>query len=178
MRIRAGALLSVVLLLAFGLGAVSPASAGASASLVDVSCPLGTQTSTYHPGLTYTSRETSFTASGSLAPCVSPTHPDIVGADFTGHGHGIASCTAADFEDHSLYHWNTGQTSRVEGRLTINLKPNGQTVLVRVGEVTSGLFDGATVVQTKVLPSLNLLDCFTSDGLEYVSGPVSLTIVL
>lgn len=81
-----------------------------------------------------------------------PHRPDIVRADFTGHGHGTASCTAADFEDHSLYHWNTGRTSRVEGRLTINLKPTGQSVLVRVGEVTSGLFHGATVTQTRCCP--------------------------
>lgn len=114
-RLRSGVLFPAVLMLALGVAGVSPASASASSSPVDVSCPLGAQTSTYHPGLTYTPRETSFTASGSLASCVSPTHPEIVGADFSAHGHGVASCTAADFEDHSLYHWNTGQTSRVEG---------------------------------------------------------------
>lgn len=173
-------LLPAGLLLTLGIAGVSPASAStdASSSLVDVSCPLGTQTSTYHPGLTYTPQQTTFTASGSLAPCVSPTHPEIVGADFTSSGHGVASCTAADFEDTATYRWNTGQSSKVEGRVTINLKPNGQTVLVRIGEVTGGLFKGATVTQTKVLPALNLLDCATDDGLEYVSGPVNLTVVL
>lgn len=103
--------------------------------------------------------QTTFTATGSLAPCVSPTHPEIVGADFTSSGHGVASCTTADFEDTATYRWNTGQSSKVEGRVTINLKPNGQTVLVRIGEVTGGLFKGATVTQTKVLPALT---CWTA----------------
>ncbi|MGW0931903.1 hypothetical protein [Streptomyces sp. NPDC002644] len=168
----------MVLTTVVGVMGAAPASAAGASSLVDVTCPLGTQISTYQPGLTYTPRRTTFTAEGSLAPCVSLSHPEIVGAEFTAVGQGEASCTGADFSDVSIYRWNTGQTSRVEGRLTINLKPSGQTVLVRVGEVTSGLFEGATVTQTKVLPALNLLDCLTADGLQNDSGALSLTVAL
>ncbi|MGW0931445.1 hypothetical protein [Streptomyces sp. NPDC002644] len=44
--------------------------------------------------------------------------------------------------------------------------------------MTSGLFEGATVTQTKVLPVLNLLDCLTADGLQNDSGVLSLTVAL
>ncbi|MCK2218204.1 hypothetical protein MF672_031095 [Actinomadura sp. ATCC 31491] len=165
-------------LLVAGLLAPVTAAPSAHAAVVDVTCPTGTQYSTYDPGLTYTARTTTFTAQGSLAPCVSSSHPQIVGATFTAAGTGTASCTTASFADRSVYTWNTGQQSVVEGTLAINIKPDGQTVLVRVGTVVGGLFEGATVVQTKVLPALDLLACLTPQGLTSDSGALSLTVTL
>ncbi|WP_329203335.1 MULTISPECIES: hypothetical protein [unclassified Streptomyces] len=42
--------------------------------------------------------------------------------------------------------------------------------------VSSGLFTGATVVQTKVLANTDLTACATAQGLASVGGPVTLTV--
>ncbi|XVS67645.1 hypothetical protein ACQPYE_16800 [Actinosynnema sp. CA-299493] len=41
--------------------------------------------------------------------------------------------------------------------------------------VVGGLFQGATVVQTKVLPAADLTACLTPQGLTNVSGTVTVT---
>ncbi|UJW31003.1 hypothetical protein L3Q67_38380 [Saccharothrix sp. AJ9571] len=60
----------------------------------------------------------------------------------------------------------------------MNLKPGGTTVLVLTGTVTAGLFNGATVVQTKVLPVTSLTACLTPEGITSSSGTASFTAVL
>lgn len=159
----------------FGVTALAP-TPSASAAVLDVTCPLGTQIGTYSPGLTFASQPVTFTANGSLATCVSVTHPEIKGASFTSTGTGTASCLSGSVSNTTTYRWNTGQTSTVKGSLAVNLKPNGTTVLVLIGTVTSGLFKGATAAQTKVLANTDLLACATPEGLKTVSGPVSLTV--
>ncbi|MFI6504421.1 hypothetical protein [Nonomuraea typhae] len=141
-------------------------------------CPTGSQVGTYSPGLTLTPRPVSFTAHGTLATCVSPSHPQLRGASFTSTGMGTASCVAGSVSNTTVYRWNTGQSSTVKGSLAVNAKPNGTTVLVLIGTVTSGLFQGATVTQTKVLANTELAACATAEGLKTVSGPVSLTVAL
>lgn len=143
--------------------------------MLDISCPLGTQVGTYSPGLTLLPREVGFTATGTLASCVSPAHPEITGGNFASSGRGSLSCLTGSTSNTTVYHWNTGQNSTVVGDFAVNLKPGGTTVLVLVGTVTAGLFEGATVAQTKVMPATNLPDCLTPQGLTSVSGPVSLT---
>ena len=51
-------------------------------------------------------------------------------------------------------------------------------MLVLTGTVVDGLFQGATVVQTKVLPATDLAACLTPQGLTSVSGTVTFTAVL
>ncbi|MBB5957258.1 hypothetical protein FHS29_003851 [Saccharothrix tamanrassetensis] len=152
--------------------------ASASASVVDVNCALGTQVGTYSPGMTLLPRQIDFNATGTLGGCLSPSHPDITGATFTSQVSGTFSCLAGSTTNTSTYHWNTGHSSTVQGGFEVNLKPGGTTVLVLTGTVVAGLFQGATVVQTKVLPATDLTACLTPQGLTSVSGTVTFTAVL
>jgi hypothetical protein len=178
MRLRSMVVAAVAGILAAGT-AMSPAVAAPAASaVVDVSCPLGTQVGSYSPGMTLLPRQIEFTATGTLGACVSPSHPEITGATFTSLVVGTFSCLSGSTTNVSTYHWNNGQSSVVHGGFEVNLKPGGTTVLVLTGTVTEGLFQGATVVQTKVLPATDLLACLTPEGLTSVSGTASFTAVL
>ncbi|MFD1146521.1 hypothetical protein [Saccharothrix hoggarensis] len=150
----------------------------ASASVVEVNCGLGTQVGTYSPGMTLLPRQIDFKATGTLGGCVSPSHPEITGATFTALVSGTFSCLAGSTTHTSTYHWNTGHSSTVRGGFEVNLKPGGTTVLVLTGTVVDGLFQGATVVQTKVLPATDLTACLTPQGLTSVSGTVTFTAIL
>ncbi|MEU4807029.1 hypothetical protein [Actinosynnema sp. NPDC023587] len=161
-----------------GATALSPVPASASSSVVDVNCALGTQVGTYSPGMTLLPRHIDFQATGTLGGCLSPGHPDITGATFTSLVSGTFSCLAGSTTNTSTYHWNTGHSSTVQGGFEVNLKPGGTTVLVLTGTVIDGLFQGATVVQTKVLPATDLTACLTPQGLTSVSGTVTFTAVL
>ncbi|MGX7829876.1 hypothetical protein ACTG9Q_32870 [Actinokineospora sp. 24-640] len=57
-------------------------------------------------------------------------------------------------------------------------KLGGTTVLVLTGTVIDGLFQGVTVVQTKVLPATDLTARLTPQGLTSVSGTVTFTAAL
>ncbi|GAA0463610.1 hypothetical protein [Streptomyces olivaceiscleroticus] len=165
------------------LGVLGPVSAAgarpvSAAAPAGISCPVGSQVGTYTPGLTYEPREVAFQASGNVSGCVGLSGNGISGASFSATGHGTASCLAGSVSNTATYHWSNGQTSTVTGTGAINLKPNGVTVLVLTGTVTSGLFTGATVVQTKVLLNSDLTACASPGGLTSVGGPISLTVAL
>ncbi|MEV0175776.1 hypothetical protein AB0I00_32265 [Streptomyces sp. NPDC050803] len=173
-RLRDAALVTLGVL----LGALVPVSTASAADPVDISCPVGSQVGTYAPGLTYEPRQVSFTASGNVSGCVDLSGNGIAGASFTASGSGTASCLAGGVSNRTTYHWSNGQTSTVAGTAAINVKPNGVTVLVLTGTVESGLFTGATVVQTKVLLNTDLTACLTPEGLTSVGGPITLTVAL
>lgn len=165
------------------LGALGPVSAAgaqpaAAAPAGGVSCPVGSQVGTYSPGLTYEARHVAFQASGTVSGCVDLSGNRITGASFTAAGQGTASCASGSVSNTTTYRWSNGRTSTVTGTAAINLKPNGVTVLVLTGTVKSGLFTGATVVQTKTLLNSDLTACLTPQGLTSVGGPVSLTVAL
>lgn len=176
MGLRSLVVAAVAGILAAAVVGVSPASA--APAVVDVNCPLGTQVGSYSPGMTLLPRQIEFTATGTLGGCVSPSHPEITGATFTALVVGTFSCLSGSTSNLSTYHWNNGQSSVVEGGFEVNLKPGGTTVLILTGTVVEGLFEGATVIQTKVLPATDLLACLTPEGLTSVSGTASFTALL
>ncbi|MFI8992616.1 hypothetical protein [Streptomyces sp. NPDC053542] len=162
------------------LGPVSVAGArpASAAAVVDISCPVGSQVGTYTPGLTYEPRDVAFRTSGNVSGCVDLSGSGISGASFSAVGQGRANCLAGSLSNTSTYRWNNGQTSTVRGTVTIGLRPNGVRVMVLTGTVESGLFTGATVVQTKVLLNSDLTACLSPEGLTSVGGPISLTVAL
>ncbi|WP_405657914.1 hypothetical protein OG379_00140 [Streptomyces sp. NBC_01166] len=50
-------------------------------------------------------------------------------------------------------------------------------MLVLTGEVTSGDYTGATVIETVVLASTDLTACLSPAGLTSVSGPFTVSLV-
>jgi hypothetical protein len=150
----------------------------AGADAVSITCLLGSQTTTYDPGLTFQTRPTSFSVKGTLDGCVSPTNPQVVRGTFSGKGSGSFSCLAASAPLTTVIEWNTGQQTTVLIDLTVNAKPNGTTVLVSAGRVISGLFRGGLYTSPKVLPNTDLVGCATPQGVPAASGAVVVTIGL
>lgn len=141
-----------------------------------VSCPLGTEAVTFQPGLTYTPKPTNVHIEGTMGPCSSLSNPLISSATFTVNGSGTASCLAAQFDSTMVVDWNDGPNSVIRYNITINAKPNGESVFISEGEVVSGQFAGAQVVRTTADVTLEVTKCLTEDGLEHASGPVTLTL--
>jgi hypothetical protein len=73
--------------------------------------------------------------------------------------------------------WNSGPNSVIRYTLTVNIKPDGETVFVSVGQVVSGQFAGATVVRATAEATLDVTGCRTSDGVRHASGPAALALV-
>ncbi|MCK2218205.1 hypothetical protein MF672_031100 [Actinomadura sp. ATCC 31491] len=141
-----------------------------------VACPLGTQTVTWSPGLTYVPQPTSLHIEGILASCVSATDPALNNATFVINGSGTGSCLTSSFPNATMVvDWNDGPDSVITYDLTVNIKPAGETVFVSVGQVDSGQFAGGDVVRTTAEVTLDLAACLTT-GLNSSSGPTSLTV--
>ncbi|MFI2780711.1 hypothetical protein [Streptomyces sp. ALB3] len=175
MRRRLVALITLGLL-GGGMVAASPATAQPSV-LNLLTCPLGTQSTTYSPGLTYTTRPTSYVSEGVVTGCVDLSGHGITSATYTGIGSGTAGCLESSLTNTMSVNWSNGQSSTVTGTGTIQLKPNGTSVVVHSGQVTSGAFNGSGVTLTLVLTSLDLLGCLTPEGLTNTGGPVTLTVL-
>lgn len=156
---------------------VADAPPATALDLLGITC-LGSQTTTYEPGLTFQERPTTFTVTGTLSSCSSPTNPQIVSGTFSSKGEGSFSCVTGSAVLTSVIKWNTGQSTTVQIGFNLNAKPNGTTVLVSLGQVADGLFRGGVYLAPKVLTSPNLLGCATPEGMLTASGPVSVTIGL
>jgi hypothetical protein len=135
----------------------------------------GEQFQQYNPGLTITPRITSFSATTSLSTCLS-TSPGILSGGFSITGSGVISCTAGSVLSQLTLTWNTGEMSVIQLVSPLDLKPDGETVVVSQGSVLSGKFKGATVTEVLTLVSTEVTACFSSAGLVQSSGPVVLTI--
>ncbi|MFF6824784.1 hypothetical protein [Streptomyces longwoodensis] len=157
------------------------AQASVAAEDVDlVSCPLGVQSTTYTPGLTFTTPapDVTVSSSGTLGACAS-TDLDHTAATYQFKGSGNLNCLGGNSTGTGKITWaDPGTTpSRFTFVASIALRPDGTTVLVATGPVISGDYTGHTVVHTVVITSLDLLACATPGGLTLTSGPFSTTIV-
>ena len=144
--------------------------------VLDIVC-LGSQTSRYSPGLTFTSREVTTTATGVMSGCVSPTHPQLHSGTVVPYtGTSEQSCLLSNARFTKTVLWNTGHFSTYSARAVVNLKPDGTSVIVATGEVISGLFMGARIEQVSALPNTALTACLSDPGATEVLGPVIFTI--
>jgi len=146
----------------------------ASAAPSSTECQ-GNQFQTYNPGLTIFPRPTTFSADTDLSVCTSTADPNIASGRFHIEGGGVISCTAGSVISTLTLTWNTEEQSVIELVSPLDLKPDGETVVVSEGSVTSGKFAGATVTETLTLTSTQVAACFRR-GLKQSSGPVVLTI--
>jgi hypothetical protein len=171
-RWRMLAPLFVALLAALALSPAAPAHS--AVTLVD--CTAGTEMSTFNPPLTFVTQPTTVHVDGTLGPCVSTTNPNINSATITINGSGTADCLLASFNSTYVAHWNNGPNSVIRYTTTINIKPDGETVFVALGQVVSGQFEGAEVVRTTVEATVDVLACLTT-GVRTISGPTTLTLI-
>jgi hypothetical protein len=162
----------VALVAAVVVGPAAPAHS--AVTLVD--CTAGTETSTFNPPLTFVTQPTTVHVDGTLGPCVSTTNPNINSATISINGSGTADCLLATFNSTYVAHWNDGPNSVIRYTTTINIKPDGETVFVALGQVVSGQFEGAEVVRTTVEATVDALACLTT-GVRTISGPTTLTLI-
>lgn len=162
----AATLLAVASLVGVGAG---PARAAAS----DVSCPAGTQTVTYNPGLTLQARPTQLSITRSLGTCVSSDPTVTTGTNTASPVLTLSCLTATSASSTTLtVTWSNGKSSAIFLNFEVN-NMGGQTVATGTGSVTSGLFEGDSAVVVNTTETLNTLDC-VGDGITRVSGTFTL----
>jgi hypothetical protein len=147
----------------------------AHAGVLDATCT-GTNTTNYSPGLANTPR--TVTVQGTITmTCLRvvglPLHGTI-----TGGGTGTLNCALLQTPSSgsSTIAWTMlgapHATSTYTYTSTVSPGASGTTVLILTGTITSGLFQGDTLVMTTVYANLDLLACSTPSGLTSRSGPV------
>jgi hypothetical protein len=179
LRTRAAAV-GVAGLLALATTTALSATPAAAADDGVVSCPLGTQSSTYSPGLTYATPppEVDVEVSGTLGLCVS-TDLNHTAGTYEFEGSGDLNCLAGSSAGIGRITWaNPGTTpSRFLQSYSIALRPNGTTVLLSSGPIISGDYEGRTILIQIVLTSTDLLACATPQGMTNTAGPFLVTIL-
>ena len=142
----------------------------AGAAVVDAACT-SQGMMTFSPGLTLTARPTTFTGSGSFAPCVST---QVVRGDFTATGGGTLSCLGGGVQGTFLINWVTtsGGTARSTVQLLVvpAIGPTGGLSLALEGTVTEGLFQGDAYRSTFAAVGMNYLACLSPRGAQSAFG--------
>ncbi|MBB5866843.1 hypothetical protein F4553_000222 [Allocatelliglobosispora scoriae] len=146
----------------------------AAADTVDLSCT-GTQSASYSPGLTLTSRTVTASGSGSFS-CPVSADPTLTGGAFTISPFtytgtcGLTANSNATF----TYAWNNGRTSTVQVNVYV-YSTLGVVVATSVGPVIAGEFLGDTFAFTWTAMSPSPADCLTATGVTQYAGPITLT---
>ncbi|NTX50169.1 hypothetical protein [Myxococcus sp. CA039A] len=144
-----------------------------------VSCPIGTSQTQYSPPLKRTPQDVTISTANQWSNCISL---------FGGVTSGVSSSlfVRQDYSCDTLVGilpvtsqvtWNTGETSTFR-QTQVSTNVQGATlVILQIGTVLSGKFEGATLVRTTTLLASDLAACDSDTGLASISGPVTLTIL-
>ena len=161
-------------LLGAPLTAAFPAAPAAAASPTAVLLCQGTETVSYSPALTYTSKLTDVSGTEDLDDCPI----GGVTAGFASGGYqGTLSCTSLRLltVSSSTYTWNSGQKSVVTYTTTaIERLLDGSVLVTEQGTVTSGFDQGRAAAYQIILPQLDPTACLGS-GVGQLAGPEVLT---
>ncbi|MGW4806892.1 hypothetical protein [Kitasatospora sp. NPDC004272] len=147
----------------------------AHAAPLDATCT-GTDTTTYTPGLTNTPQ--SVTVSGTIhLTCLSLSHPAITAGTISGGGT-APNLTCAVLEQpssgSSTVAWNDGTHSAYTYSTALGPGAAGTQLLTLTGTVTSGTFNGDSLVITVVFANADLTACDSPGGLTSRTGPATL----
>jgi hypothetical protein len=160
-----GTLLAAVCLLLVGaLVTASPAGASAkgSSGLLDVTCtPPSSAVSSYSPPLSNTPQISQSTISYQFGPCLSLSQPNVTsGSSVVTNPPRQRTCLdlLAGGSMTIVITWNTGQTSTVSANFNTNVVGAVLEVVI-TGTVTSGLFQGDTVLLDQTGPATQVLQC-------------------
>ncbi|MFH8508200.1 hypothetical protein [Streptomyces flaveolus] len=141
----------------------SPATASAGAAgLLDVTCtPPSSAVAQYNPPLTNTPQTSQSTVSYQFGPCVSLSQPNVTsGSAMVTNPPRQRTCLdlLAGGSMTIVITWNTGQTSTVSANFNTNVVGALLEVVI-TGTVTSGLFQGDTVLLDQTGPATQVLQC-------------------
>ncbi|RYZ36640.1 MAG: hypothetical protein EOO71_31070 [Myxococcaceae bacterium] len=157
-----------------GLMGLFAATGAQALELVAVTCATGTSVGSFTPGVTNTPRQVTSRGKGLFGPCLG-TQPGIVYGEFSYTGTGSVSCLTNNSTGRFSVTWNDGTTSTVGSASIITVRPN--VVISEVsGVITSGRFQGATIVHTVTLAQTDLSKC-SGTGFTDVAGPGTLTVL-
>ncbi|MEW1906202.1 hypothetical protein [Streptomyces sp. NPDC086147] len=164
-RSRLAALLMGACLLAGSLAAAPAAQATPSGILALTCTPPSSAVTTYSPALTNTPQQVASTVSYQFGPCVSATTAVTSGTATLNNAPRARSCfdLLGSATRTLTVTWNTGQTSTMS--LNVSATVVGavlQTLLT--GTVTSGLFQGHTVLIDQTAPAASILTCTAGLG--------------
>ena len=137
-----------------------------AATLVDASCPQRGAI-TFSPGLGLVPKPTVAAVGGTLASCVSGA---VVGGTVTGAGSGALGCATGSVAGTLAFSWVTRSGGDAQSTVAVSsTQTAGSTGLALAGTVTSGLFAGDDYTLTFVVNPLQLLQCFSAQGMGAVS---------
>jgi hypothetical protein len=157
--------------------------APANASTASMICTGWTFT-TYSPGLTNTAKSTTVVDDGNLNVIGehSPTGSCLaVGSSATAGQRDVTAqldldCTQLIVETGvETIDWNDGQSTSFTFSANVT-RGLATTVILETGTVTSGEFDGDSVVETFTAPNIALLDCGTAGGVTALDFLTAITI--
>ncbi|AXI78350.1 hypothetical protein [Peterkaempfera bronchialis] len=173
-RLRRPAIWAATTALATAMLALAPTPAQAAPPTL-LEC-LGTETTTYHPGLTFQPKDITITTDERLTSCVDGAGQVTggwYGTQFTIH---VGCNDLLDpFQDTRVFHWSTGDTSTFSESAATNAVA-GQIITTLTGTVTAGRFQGHTTVRVTTLLQPSLLLCLTT-GVTTATGVTTLTII-
>jgi hypothetical protein len=154
------------------LGAGTIAAAAPAGAAVTLAQCVGSERGTYDPAVTDTPQAVGFTSTASYT-CVLPLLESV---NRTRSGTSTLSCASliSTAPGTDTLSWSNGGTSTYSFTRTLTTV-NGVIVLTRNGTVISGRYQGATVIETVSLGTLDLTAC-TGDGIESADYVNTLTI--
>jgi hypothetical protein len=137
-----------------------------AATLVDASCPQRGEI-TFKPGLTLVPKPTDATVSGTMTSCVSGA---VARGTVAGAGSGGLGCATGSVTGTLVFAWVTRSGGSAQSTVAVrSTQTAGSTGLALAGTVTDGLFAGDDYTLTFVVNPLQLLQCFSAQGMRAVS---------
>ena len=148
----------------------------AHADIVDLTCAVGGETSTFSPGLTNTLRRITTTVDGAQTKCISLSEPEIKSAKYKFTLQGDDSCLNPTLPTYDItYNYNNGKFSKVHYVTSEEVDGEGETVVTSIGTVTDGEFKGDMVTRTVTDTTLSPEQCLTTQGVTSITGVVTVT---
>ena len=137
-----------------------------AATLVDASCPQRGAIE-FRPGLGLVPQPTDATVSGTLTSCISGA---VARGTVTGAGSGALGCATGSVAGTLVFSWVTRSGASAQSTVAVSSTQTAlSTGLALAGTVTSGLFAGDAYTLTFVVNPLQLLQCFSAQGMSAVS---------
>lgn len=147
-----------------------------------VTCPVGTHTATWSPGVTNTAKTTDVVTTSNWGPCVLPSFPLVVSASSIQSFQAPLSCQSLLLQTSNvvwIITWSDGVTSTYTFNTSFNTVNGLITAVLGVGTITDGRFKDATALSTFELVNFQAAlnnSCGTTTGVTGVSGLSTLVI--
>ncbi|MBJ6761607.1 hypothetical protein JGU66_12600 [Myxococcaceae bacterium JPH2] len=142
-----------------------------------VTCPTGNQNQDFTPPVGLLPLPVVLSGSGQFSSCTASDDANLNYGDFTVDGGGTASCLSASMASTTTVTWNDGTTSTISFGASIVTQPIAQPLVILVGNVVAGRYQGALALKSLVTNPLPPLQQCLTVGVPHTSGPAGLTLI-